>query len=106
GRRQVRFPALAQRFDENGDQRQQQEQREEAEGDAEHDALDPRRLARRGALLEARGTVGAALEGGDGAGHQRSPPLRRAVHACRLLIASSRAKDTTSMTVAIAVAPA
>src|SRR5690606_31290896 len=75
---QVRFPALAQRLDEYGNEREQQEQREEAEGDAEHQALDPRRLARGGALLEPRRGVCATLEGNDGAGHQRSPPLRRA----------------------------
>ena len=102
--RQIGFPPLAEGFDKDCQQRQQQENGEESQRDADDRPFDQRRFTRRRLALETGGMVAAHMQC-HSASHQRSLPVRLAVQACKPLMISSRTKEKTSMTDAIAVAP-
>ncbi len=91
-RGEVRAPALLERLREHRRQRHDQEAAEEQQRGAGEQQPHPQRIVDGGARAHTVACSGAL-------------PRRRA-HACRTLIARSRANDTTSITLAIAVAPA
>ena len=85
-------------------QRDEKKQHEEAEAEAADDELRRERFGQH-ALVRGHGLV--ALPNDRHPAHQASPPaVRRAVHHCSELIASSSRNDTASITTASAVAPA
>ena len=92
--------AVRQRLDEHRSQRNGQEQRQECEREPDEQPPDDKRLGQR-ALLRARRAQAAFGRGG-----RHHADTLRVVFACRMLIASSSAKETSSMTKATAVAPA
>ena len=89
---QVQGPTLAEGLGEYRGQRHQQEQRQEQQRDAQQDAAHPARL----------GQVGGTMVDA----HQALPRPRRACQPCSRLMTNSSAKDSTSITVAMAAAPA
>ena len=98
----------AQRLDEDGGQRQQQQGGKPAQTDGDQQPFDPDRfmghrgMTRRGGRSGLLGLIEMCSRGV----HIRLPPMRAQLQACNLLMSNSSTKEMSSMTDAMADAPA
>ena len=100
--------AWAQGLDKDGGQRQQQQGGEPAQPDADQQPLHPGGLTGHGRLayLSGRRPIEDQIQACVGCVHIRLPPMRAQLQACNLLMINSKTNEISSMTEAMAEAPA
>ncbi|MNH05706.1 hypothetical protein D3C79_650490 [compost metagenome] len=98
----------AQCLDKDGGKRQQQQGGEPAQPDTYQQPLHPDGLTGHGRLahLSGRHSIEGQIQACVGCVHMRLPPMRAQLQACNLLMINSKTNEISSMTEAMAEAPA